>query len=105
MDLVKMLHDGELSPEEARNRLDEALDQFRAGNEQLDWANKVGLSEQEKTAYAQGACLTDIAILRYEGWPSVCSKCGKPIYYKEYGWWFDGDQTGTPNLRHIQCPL
>lgn len=104
MDLLARLHSGELSLEEARNIFNEQIAKFHRGESTLDWREAFELSNYEATAYAHGATFSDLVKLRYEGWPTTCSRCGRPIDYKQYGWLFVHSEDGIPRLRHVVCP-
>lgn len=101
-DIIAMLHDGRITPQQAEAEF-EALLQQSTGSA-AGWSAKLGLAQAEATAFSQGASMADIARLRYEGWPRTCLACGQPIDHAELTWWFARDNSGAPALRHIQCP-
>jgi hypothetical protein len=104
IDVIKSLYNKDITSDEAQSILDNILDRFHREKEPIVWAEEIGLSRYEATAYAQGASLDDIARFRYEGWPNLCSKCKRSIDYREYGWWIDHNEDGSVQFHHIKCP-
>ena len=103
-DLLALLHGGVITTEKAEKIVDDLMEAIHAGESPPEWASELGLTKHEATAYPQGASLSDLASLRYDGWPTECSVCGRPLDYKTYGWWFFRNDDGTPCLKHIVCP-
>ncbi len=103
-DVLKLMYSKEISPEEAEELFHDVMDRIHRKKEKIIWAEEIGLSKYEATAFAQGASLSDLVKLRYEGWPRYCSRCKKGIDYKQFGWWFIRDDNGSPRLEHLQCP-
>lgn len=107
IDLLALLRHGEVSLGEAERTIDAAFDVFHRREGPAAWETTLGLSKHEYTAYLHGATLEALVMLRYDGWPTHCSRCGLPLDYRRYGWWFyqgEGDE-GKPRLRHITCPV
>jgi hypothetical protein len=103
-DLLAELRDDNISLEEADRILDETIEMMHSGKLPPEWWLELGLSNYEVSAYSQGANLADIVRLRFEGWPTKCSRCGLPIDYRLYGWWFEHSNESELCLRHIECP-
>ncbi len=101
-DILAMLHDGLMTPQQAEAEFDALL--LQSTGTSAGWGAKLGLSQPEAAAFSQGASMTDLARFRYEGWPLACSACGQPIDHAVLTWWFARDASGAPALRHIQCP-
>lgn len=104
MDLLKRLYTGAISDEQARDIFDEHISKHNRGETTEDWSEAFELSRYEATAYLHEATLEDLAKLRYEGWPTTCSRCHCPLDYKLEGWWFVHSEDAVPRLRHIECP-
>ncbi len=105
IDLLTLLHLGELSLDEAYQMLDEAVGKFHSGEINSEWWEWLQLSKYEVTARVYGASLMALAKLRFDGWPNICSMCDLPLDYRLFGWSFVvGDENTTPKLRHIECP-
>lgn len=104
MDLLKLLHTGEITLDQAQDIFDEHQRQFHSGGTSEQWTDAFELSLYEATAYLHGGTLVDLAKLRYEGWPTTCSRCHCPLDHKLGGWWFVRSEDGVPRLRHIECP-
>jgi hypothetical protein len=104
MDLLKLLHTGAISDEQARDIFDEHQRRFHSGETSQQWTDAFELSLYEASAYAHGAGLQYLAKLRYEGWPTTCCRCHCPLDYRQGGWWFVHEDDGVPRLRHIECP-
>jgi hypothetical protein len=104
MDLIMLLQSGQITLQQAEQIFDETIQKIHNHESPPEWWETLGMSKHEATAYAHGADLEDIVKLRFNGWPSSCSRCGQPIDYKQYGWWFVHQKDGKPRLRHIVCP-
>lgn len=104
IDLLAAIHLGELTAEEAERIFDETIAKIHLSKMSPDWSREFGLSLYESTAYLHGASLTDLLRLRYNGWPTKCCRCGLPVDYRKFGWWFVHNEDGIPRLRHIVCP-
>jgi hypothetical protein len=102
-DVLQMVHDGQLTLANAEAEIEARFLAQPAGAPNTNWGASLALATYEATAYAQGAGTHDLLKLRYEGWPSVCTKCGQPLDFKQLGWWFVRDDQGRPGLRHIDC--
>lgn len=106
IDLLALLRHGEVSLGDAERTIAAAIDALHRGEGPTDWATTLGLSSYEATAYMHGAPLGALVMLRYDGWPTHCSRCGLPLDYRRYGWFYQGEgDDGKPCLRHITCPL
>jgi hypothetical protein len=104
MDLILLLKSRQISLREAERLFRETLKKIDRNESQPEWWETLEMSKYEAAAYMHGATFADIVKLRYEGWPNVCSRCGQPIDYKQFGWWFVHRRDGKPHLRHIVCP-
>lgn len=105
MDILKRLHNRELSFEDATQTFSDVIEEIHAGGSDPSWAKTLGLSQYEATALMQGATFQTLVKLRYEGWPKLCSRCSLPLDYKLFGWWLECSGDAIPRLRHIQCPV
>jgi len=106
IDLLALLRHGEVSLGEAERTIDAAIDAFHQGEGATAWATTLGLSEHEHKAYLHGAALGALVMLRYDGWPTHCSRCGLPLDYRRDDWFYQGGgDEGKPHLRHITCPV
>ena len=92
-DLIGLIQNGVLT-EDAAEDLFSSLPFF-------DY-EKLGMDRVERTAYAHGASLGDLAMWRDEGIPCVCIRCGISIYPPDFGWTLrhDGDDV---LFIHIDC--
>jgi hypothetical protein len=104
IDLLEMLHKGEISPEKAYCLQDELLEKVDRGEVDPHWWPALGLSNHEVTALAYGADFEDLVKLRYEGWPTICPYCHLPLDYRLYKWLFSLSDDGSPQLEHLVCP-
>jgi hypothetical protein len=105
MDLLAAIHSGELSEEEAEKIFNSFWEQDDLDvDEDETWPHYFGFSGYEATAKAHGASLSVLVQYRYEGWPTTCSRCGKPLDYTQYHWLFTRDENYEPSLEHITCP-
>ena len=104
MDLLELLHSGDLTLTEAEAVLEKQVQDFHAGVEKLPWNEYFRMSIYEASAYLHGAGLADLVKLRYEGWPVCCYVCGQSLDYRQGGWSFLRREDGTPQLRHVPCP-
>jgi 3-methyladenine DNA glycosylase AlkD len=104
MDLLAMLHSGEISKDDAERYFDDWRRRFDAGEIAVSWSEWLHLSLYEATAYMHGAGFSELARLRYGGWPTECSICGDHIDYKQGGWWYSGTEAGEVALQHRVCP-
>ena len=105
MNLLEMLHRGEITLEQAESKFDEIIMKIHQGQSPPDWRVTLELSNYEATAYAYGASLADLVKFRYEGWPEFCCNCTNPIDYRQYGWVFSHYSNGSPGIKQIECPL
>ena len=104
MNLLALLHFGEMSFDEANRIFDDVIEKIHTGDMPEHWADFLGFSHAESTAYLRGATLQALVKLRYEGWPDACSRCGLPVDYPQYNWWFARSDDSAPRLHHIECP-
>ena len=104
MDLLAQLHQGKISLEEAELIFEKTIDKVHCQKEFPEWWTTLELSCYEATAYAQGAGLTGLLQLRYEGWPTTCCRCGKALDYKQFGWWVVDVDEDRIALKHLECP-
>ncbi len=106
IDLLALLRHGEVALGEAEHTIDAAIDALHRGEGSPAWATTLGLSDHEAKACIDGAALGALVMLRYDGWPTHCGRCGLPLDYRRYGWFYQGeDDEGKPRLRHITCPV
>jgi hypothetical protein len=101
-DILALLHDGQMTQQQAEAEFDALLQQQTGGSS--GWSAKLGFSQPEATAFSQGASMADLVRFRYEGWPTQCTACGQSLDYWDLRWWFARNDSGAPALRHIQCP-
>lgn len=102
IDLLKMLHEKQITLEEAYDLQDDAVDRAHAGEfEDID--KYLGLKPWEAGSNTNVIGLENLAKLRYEGWAETCYKCQRKIIKEKGGWWFDVGKNGSPLLRHISC--
>ena len=104
IDLLALIHTGEISREEAERIFDETIEAIHCGISPSQWWETLGLSQYEATAYAHGGTLEDLMRLRYEGWPTSCSRCHLPIDHRLGRWWFEHSDDGVLRFTHIECP-
>lgn len=102
IDLLKMLHENQITLDEAYDLKDEAVDKFASG-EIKNWTSYLGLDLYETAALMSSTRLKDVEKFRYEGWSNSCIQCGKKIIKEKGGWWVDRDQNDNPVLRHLSC--
>jgi hypothetical protein len=104
IDLITMVYQGEVSLDEAYRVFDETIAAIHRGEASPEWWTTLGFSQYEAAAYLHEATLADIVKLRYAGWPTSCCRCGLPLDYRLYGWWFVHADDEVPRIRHIECP-
>ena len=103
VDVLALLHLGEISEEEAYRLYDRVMDGISSGTSAPDWAFALGLSEFEARAFAWGVDLQQLLTFRFGGWPTVCSRCKLPIDYRIDNWAVTHDQEVSAGLAHIAC--
>ena len=79
MDLLKAVYDGKLSADDAGNLYHEGERRRFNGRLPCHETEFFRLSKRELNATRYAANFDAIAKWRYEGWPSECCKCKKPI--------------------------
>lgn len=106
MDVLLEIKNRKISVSEAHNIIDKAISDSNEGkypefeyDGRVDLAAIIGMNEYEYTAYGHGADLETIANWRYDGWPTYCCKTGKPINYKNYGWFVTKCEDGKLGLK------
>jgi hypothetical protein len=104
IDLLAMIHDGQVSLDKAIDLFLQHNENFHRGITKTQWPEEFNLSKYEASAYLQGATIEDLVHLRYEGWPSICCNCSQPIDYKSFGWMVKHSPDGKLCLEHIKCP-
>ena len=101
MDLLALIHNGEISPDEAQRNLQ--MPPSRAYTmEKLPLTGGINLQDltnYEATALLHGARSGDLHYLRYNGGPTSCCNCGQPLDYRLYGWWVVPQGNDIPQLR------
>lgn len=105
IDILAMMHDGKIDLDQAYEIKDDTISRMHRGEITPEWWTALGLSRYEVTALAQAAPLAELVKLRYDGWSEVCSRCGQPLDYRQFGWWYVTSDDGIPRLRHIVCPV
>jgi hypothetical protein len=104
MDVLALIHYGEITPQEAEHIFDDVIAQIHHGAIPPEWESYFCMSRYEATARLHGASFAQIATCRYDGWPTECCNCGMPLDYRLFGWWFMRDSDDASRLRHITCP-
>lgn len=99
-DILKELMDGAVSPDEAERIYDAIMDDGK-----MDFAEALGLSNTEATAYGYGVPFDELAKWRRDGWPNNCVACGGVIDVSRGGW-IPKEHGREPHhaLKHLQCP-
>lgn len=98
-----LLHYGEVSSDEAERLFHKTIEMANKGEILPEWWHTLGFSEYEVMAWSGGATLTDLVMLRYEGWPTVCCRCRLSINHETDIWIFvNCDQ--APGIEHVECP-
>ena len=97
-DILKEIYEQKITEEQAYSLKDQVVDKFHEGRFKTSIANELNMDKYEWTAKCHGIDFDIIAKWRYEGWPKICSKCKKPINYKDFGWLAKGNK-----LTHIKC--
>ena len=103
-DLIRQLASGAASLEEAEALLEVEIEKWRNG-EVANWADLVGMSADEQTAYLHGATLDVLARFRLQGWPTECCRCGAALHLAAEHWLYMLNQHVEPVLVHLECPL
>ena len=99
-DILHEVFARQLSPDDVEGLVSQILASPKAPN----IADELGMSVKEYTAYAHGAPFDVIAQWRYGGWPSMCSRCSKPLDSDKYGWLARELIGGGYGLVHVSCP-
>jgi len=97
--LLADLNQGRISEDEAYSIYERVIQSDHGGRA----FELLGLSKMEWTAFMQSTGFAVLAEWRRTGWPTVCSKCGRPLDHAAGGWWFTME-SGVAGLKHIQCP-
>jgi protein-disulfide isomerase-like protein with CxxC motif len=97
--LLKELYEKKITEDQAWDIFNDIVDEFHDGLIKKDPFVEAMLDKYEATANAHGADFNVIAKWRYEGWPTICYKCKKPLDYKEFGW-----SAKDNKLKHLVCP-
>jgi hypothetical protein len=98
-DVLGDLARNNITDAELESLYDRIMDSDQAG----DVRQLLMLSNQEWTAFGQGAPFRTLAQWRFEGWPTRCANCEKPITVENYGWLVRERPDGFA-LEHIDCP-
>jgi hypothetical protein len=96
-DILKEIHEGTLSVEEA----DAIYDSIGEPAGPPHAHDLLGLSPAESTAFGIVG-FDELARWRYSGWPNVCPVCGQEIAVEKFGWW-PKEVDGRHRLVHISC--
>jgi len=97
-DVLRQLYEGMLSLSEAYRIQDQIISSADAANVN----SLMGLSADEWTAHLHGMPVNVLAKWRYEGWPNVCTMCGRKLdYQREY--WLAKEMKGQYGLIHNDC--
>jgi len=97
--LLSEVRSGAVSADEA----DTIANDILASPDATRVVEQLGLSKKEYTAYMHGTPFDLIARWRYEGWPTECGRCHKPIDSDQYGWTVRETASGSQVLEHITC--
>jgi hypothetical protein len=97
IDLLFELYHGKISSDEAYDIFDEAV-----GSHIVEFPEYLGFDPTEWTAICHAMSLGTVARWRYEGWPDVCTICGKKIDVPNYGW-LATEEKGKAWLDHTTC--
>jgi hypothetical protein len=100
MDALKELRTGARDLEDIEQIYDAIMDSDEASHV----AGKLGLSQEEWTAFSHGVWFDELAKWRYEGWPRRCIKCGAELNISAYGWTTLEREEGQHVLTHLRCP-
>ena len=103
-DLIRELASGAVSLEEAEALLEVEIEKWRNG-EVANWADSVGMTADEQTAYLHGATLDVVATFHSSGWPEACCRCGGAMDRQRDHWMFTMTPAEEPVLVHLECPL
>ena len=97
-DLLKELYEKKITLDQAYDIFDDIVDKSHRAIIKNDPFIEAMFDKYEATANAHGADFDVIAKWRYEGWPTICSKCKKPLNYKVFGW-----SAKDNKLKHLVC--
>lgn len=104
LDLIRQLAYGAVTLDTAEALLEAEIERWREG-EIDNWADLVGMSADEQTAYLHGATLDILAAFHLSGWPDSCCRCGGELDLQRDHWMFTMDSAERPVLLHLECPL
>ena len=103
IDLLSAVYNRIISADEAEDLMVEGNKRWHDGLLPYYESEYFGLSEKEYTAHGNAAGLGFIARWRYEGWPTQCHICKKPLDSDKYYWAVTTDAEGKNHLAHIDC--
>jgi|ERR1035437_1211613 hypothetical protein len=62
----------------------------------------LGLNDYEWTAYSQGLPFELLREWAVNGWPDICTRCGKSLRINDFGWLVHEGPNGL-SLVHVEC--
>ena len=98
-DLLKELYENKITEDQAYEIFDDTVSKFHKGIIKLGIFKYLMMDKYEATANLSAISLKETARWRYEGWPTICSKCKQPLNYKEGCWGAKNDK-----IYHLECP-
>jgi len=107
IDLLEAVRKGLMTVDEAQDKFDRIFsnpEEFPDLGADQTWVDYFGFSKYEATAIAHGADIALLVRYRYDGWPTICYRCGKPLDYTNFHWSLMEDQNGKVHLIHVPCP-
>jgi hypothetical protein len=103
LDLLFAVYNGTISGDEAENLMIEATRRWHKGLLLCHEPEYFGISKKEYTASCHAASLASVAKWRYDGWPTECFICKKPLDSDKYCWGVVEDDKGNDHLAHVGC--
>ena len=97
-DILKELHEGTSTLDDIEQYYDAVMDSEHGGRV----PELLGLTADEYTASAHGVYFDVLSRWRYEGWPTNCLVCGKPIEIAN-AHWLARDLGDRQGLVHMAC--
>jgi hypothetical protein len=84
--IIKEVYDDRLTDQEAAKFFEQAYNDFHSGKLLMNPHEYLCMNFDELTALTlHGLYFTDLAKLRYEGWPDRCMRCDKKMTYGPKG--------------------
>lgn len=97
IDILEAIFTSQVDEHEAGVIFDKTVEDFHLDRIQTI-QSELCLNDYEWTAVCQGVPWIRLALWRYTGWPTVCSRCGEKINYIEFGWLID-----SKGFHHVKC--